>query len=222
LENVAKVKRYLWQLRREKSLGHIFEPLVGLQTLKQGGELLCGELSLVYAYALHSLGYRVKYITTFRSLLTVYDTHAVIEFWDEKRKQWILSDLTFGIWIKGEDKYLSITDFYDRLHSNQANRKAEVVSFEAGRAPRLDKYYISYELLFNYVSIRPKVHCNRWIDLPLRQFFTVYQSPHETMEEVHIVNGLGVMILLLPWLLFGVIWNTQRLKAIVLFWLKGR
>lgn len=176
LEEAREVREKLLNIsvrdyQREK-VKEYNDPIILLDNLINGKYLLCGETAKLYAYVLHSLGFKVRIMTVTRSIFDSWDKHSFVEFWDELRKKWIISDPTFNISLKADSNYLSSDELFDLIHIG----KFDAIQVEHGRKTiyeiPIEKFYISYYSLFNnlyFVQYYNKIEISefppiRWFD----------------------------------------------------------
>jgi len=153
-------------------VSEINDPFILLDDLISGKYLLCGEMAKLYAYVLHSVGFKVRLTTVTRSIFDSWDKHTFVEIWDVKRKKWIISDPTFNISFKNDSSYLSSDELYDLIHMG----KFESIKVEHGKLSSyeipLEEFYISYYSLFDdlyYVPYKNRLEISefpplRWFD----------------------------------------------------------
>lgn len=126
--------------------------------LKNGGKLLCAGLAHLYGFLLSSQGFHVRHIGVSRSLFDAWDSHTIVEIWDEKRNKWILTDPTFNVSFKHYEKYLSSDELYDLIHSGDFSSIKAVHGKKTKYEYTLEEYYISYYSLFDNLYYYSHIH----------------------------------------------------------------
>lgn len=65
----------------------------------------CGEVASFYGNIFALLNYKVKVIQLQQSLFSKFQTHILLDIWDESSKKWICIDPTFNIYFKSPNSY---------------------------------------------------------------------------------------------------------------------
>ena len=155
IEEAIKVREAI------RNLGHIGEirasgtPIDLLEGIRENRRLLRGELAFLYGYTLDSLGFKVRNMRVARSVFDPWDSHSIIEVWDESRGRWVLSDPTFNVSFLKSGEYLSTVQLYEAIHSGKLSEVAVQKSGDPSYSYSFENYYISYFSLFDnlyYVS----------------------------------------------------------------------
>jgi len=206
IEKAIAIREALLNISSVKNEGIEGAPIELLKGLKAGKTLTCRDLSLLYGFMLNSVGYNVRHIVVSRSLFDIWDSHSIVEVWDERRGKWILSDPTFNISLKNNGEYLSSDEVYDLIHSGNYDSIKVLHGHPTKYEYSLEKYYISYFSLFNnlfYVShINPKPAVLkyspwRWFDDRFAIKMLMTDKHPVRGNEIHIQNALMFLMLFL-------------------------
>jgi hypothetical protein len=206
IEKAIAIREVLLNISSGKNEGIEGSPTELLRGLKAGKALTCRDLSLLYGFMLNLVGFNVRHIVVSRSLFDIWDSHSIVEVWDERRRKWILSDPTFNVSFKKNGEYLSSDEVYDLIHSGDYDSIKVLHGHPTKYEYSLKKYYISYFSLFNnlfYIShINPKSTVLKYS--PLRWFddrFAIKMLMTDKYpvrgNEIHIQNALIFLIFFL-------------------------
>jgi hypothetical protein len=206
IEKAIAIREALLNISSVKNEGIEGSPIELLRGFKAGKALTCRDLSLLYGFMLNLVGFNVRHIVVSRSLFDNWDSHSIVEVWDERRRKWILSDPTFNVSFEKNGEYLSSDEVYDLIHSGNYDSIKVLHGHPTKYEYSLEKYYISYFSLFNnlfYIShINPKSTVLKYS--PLRWFddrFAVKMVMTDKYpvrgNEIHIQNALIFLILFL-------------------------
>jgi hypothetical protein len=213
IEKAIAIRETLLNVNSVKNEGIEGSPIELLRGLKAGKALTCGDLSLLYGFMLNLFGFNVRHIVVSRSLFDIWDSHSIVEVWDERRRKWILSDPTFNVSFKKNGEYLSSDEVYDIIHSGDYDSIKVLHGHPTKYEYSLEKYYISYFSLFNnlfYIShINPKSAVLkyspwRWFDDRFAIKMLMTDKHPVRGNEIHIQNALIFLILFLIPLAIGI------------------
>lgn len=154
IESAIKIRELLLnQSGKERKEPIDGDPKTLLLALKNGNKLLCDPLATLYAFTLHSLGFKVRKIYYSRSLFDPYDTHTVVEVWDQERKTWNLSDPTFNLSIKNNNHFLSVSEIFNLVHSGKLDTLSIKFGSKTEYQSDFKSYYINYFSLMDNISL---------------------------------------------------------------------
>jgi hypothetical protein len=206
IEKAIAIREALLNIGSVKKEGTEGSPLELLRGLKAGKTLTCSDLSLLYGFMLNLVGFDVRHIVVSRSLFDIWDSHSMVEVWDERRSKWILSDPTFNVSFEKNGEYLSSDQVYDLIHSGNYDSIKVLHGHSTKHEYSLEKYYISYFSLFNnlfYIShIGPKLAVLkyspwRWFDDRFAIKMLMTDKYPVRGNEIHIQNALIFFIFFL-------------------------
>ncbi len=140
-----------------------------LRTGKASGT--CGRLSLLYAYALDSFGFKFRFVQLVRDISlfkhSYADSHVVVEVWSNKYNKWYVSDPTFdGYFVDKEGIPMNALEIREAVYKARKELRGtgttnlaytHKIKFERNgdkEKPTLDSYYIDPFLIYNDIFIR--------------------------------------------------------------------
>lgn len=127
-------------------------PMDALNKARDGQGLLCGDMSLIFESALHSLGYKTRQLQLFRSLFDNTDTHVTVEVLINKR--WVIFDPTFGVSFSLDNQLLGAIEIHNAVKNGKISELISVFHGEVQYPARLETLGKDLYPFFNNVSIR--------------------------------------------------------------------
>jgi len=194
IEEAVKIREYMLNQGAIKGERITGDPIELFKGLASGKKLICGELAHLYGFLLNSLGFTVRHIGVSRSVFDAWDSHAIVEIYDEKRKKWILTDPTFNVCFKHKGNYLSSDELYDLIHSGDFASIEIVHGKKTKYEYSLEEYYISYFSLFDNLFYTSHVHLPGLSGYPPFGWFDDRSIIRLVLTDKHPVRGNEINI----------------------------
>lgn len=142
------------------------------QELREGiSSATCGQLSLLYAYALDSFQQKFRIVSLIRDMnifnRSSEDSHVVIEIWSNEYNKWYISDPTFnGYFVDKDGIPMNALEIREAIYETREELKgtgisnlayANKIKFERNgtkEEPTLLSYYIDPFLIYDDIFIK--------------------------------------------------------------------
>ena len=149
-----------------------YNPVILYQELKDGkSSATCGQLSLLYAYALDSFEQKFRIVSLIRDMNLFHhnyeDSHVVVEVWSNEYNKWYVSDPTFNGYFMDKDGIpMNVFEIRQAIQKTREELKgtgisnlayANKIKFERNEAveePTLLSYYIDPFLIYDDIFIK--------------------------------------------------------------------
>lgn len=148
-----------------------------LELLKNNQNLSCAGFSYLYIVLLDAVGFKTRSIYLSKSIFRKQpNTHAVVEIFDEKRKEWISTGPYYNISFIAKGNLLSIMELCDLVYSKNTNEIEVLQGKSQHNSVKLPEYFSWLNVVIIYGSI-PDTRCG-WRHLssypPFRHFNNLY------------------------------------------------
>lgn len=154
----------------------------------------CGEISILYANIFQQMGFKVRVYQLYKSIFSTYDTHVLLELYDESDNRWIAMDPTFQtnskfIW---QNKILSVNQVKQNILKSENFLKLRGISN--------DEYnqYWNYIAIFNYVNSTTSIKGKILRLINPRINYLVQYSNFTDDRSFQLHNVLIIIILIIP------------------------
>ncbi len=175
VEIMEKVMNFVPRQERFDS----FDPVITYQHVQNGGGLACSGMANLYSASLSSNGFEHRQILLMRNPFGIYDTHTLIEVFQDGR--WVIYDPTFNVSYKIKNRLIGAQDISETLHGGSFYEVIPVFYGEVAYPVRLETYSMNWLPLYNNVFVMEHFNVGLLQRLPpFRYWFgpTLYwQSP---------------------------------------------
>lgn len=193
------LKAMQWTRNQARKIGYNphNDPVALLRSVESGAGALCAEMADIYQNTLAALNIPSRKIHLYRDLYS-HDTHATVEVYFNRK--WILLDPTFGVYfVDDRGEILSCMDLKRVLFSGKVQEVKPVFFNHSSYPARMEKYYMSYWLLYNngFVVDKPDI----FHQIPPLCFwwgtkFYYQRLPNESVFQIEFTQQLFIIFAL--------------------------
>jgi len=121
-------------------------PYATLEYARNGGGVLCGDLSLIYHNVLAAAGHRSRIVHLWRTPLHALDTHVTTEVLVDGR--WVIYDPTFHVSFERDGRLLGAVDVHQALKRGEHDDIRPVFRGPVRYPARLETWSVDWRTLF--------------------------------------------------------------------------